>query len=229
MKTLRNLLWAGLALALISCDESSYEVHQTFFYPQQPGGMQLYADQPSDTIHVYSLDSWTASTTQEWMSVTPDAFTVSPTTSGDTRLTVSVTPNTTGALRTGYLVVNAHDAVSMAVNQFPWLNVIVPEPIYYTDAPEGGDAASTTRARFDLRLSPTTQDTIAVFRVYRDGATLQSDAKWLQPDRATFSAGRDTVRLSVAPNQTGAARSARLTLTSAGVATDITVTQPVAQ
>lgn len=226
MKTLRNLLWAGLTLALISCDESSYEVHQTFFYPQQPGGMQLYADQPSDTIHVYSLDSWTASVSQDWMSVSPDAFTVAPMMNADTRLTVSVTPNTTGALRVGYLVVNAHDAISMAVNQFPWLNIILPEPVYYNGTPAGDGSETTTRARFDLRLNSTTQDTIAVFRVYRDGATLQSDAEWLQPDRTTFNAGRDTVRLSVEPNQTGTARSARLTLTSAGVASDITVTQP---
>lgn len=229
MKTLKFLFLAGALAALSSCDESSYEVHQTFFYPQIPGGMQFYADQTSDTIHVYSLDSWTSAVTQEWMDVTPKSYTVQPMSQADTRLTITTTANTTGAIRTGSVTVSAHDVVSMGVTQFPWLNIIVPDVTYYNSDPTDTDLTPQTQARFDMSLNAATRDTLVVFRVYQDGATLASDASWIAPEQTTFSAGRDTVRLSITPNTATEARTAKLTLTSAGVSTVINVRQPALQ
>ncbi len=229
MKTFRNLLMAGAVVALASCGDSTYEVHQTFFYPQIPGGMQFYADQTYDTLHVYSLDSWTAALTQDWLDVTPKSYTVAPMTNADTRLTVTTAPNTTGEVRTASLVVSSYDVISMGITQYPWLNIIFPNAIYDNGDPIGDNDPTQLSARFELPLRATTSDTTVVFRVYQDNATLQSDADWLTPEETTFSAGRDTVRLTVTPNQTAATRTGRLTLTSAGVSSVITVTQPAVQ
>ena len=60
MKKLFQPLALGIILLLAACAESGYETHQTYFFPQYPGGMNFYADQESDTVHLISLDSWTA-------------------------------------------------------------------------------------------------------------------------------------------------------------------------
>lgn len=54
MKKITLSLLAVLALLVAACDNGSYELHQTFFYPQRPGGMVLYADQESDTVRLYA-------------------------------------------------------------------------------------------------------------------------------------------------------------------------------
>ncbi|MBQ5909468.1 MAG: hypothetical protein IIW85_03980, partial [Bacteroidaceae bacterium] len=60
MKKVFPLLVSVIALCFAACTESSYEYHQTYFYPQQPGGKMMYADQTLDTTRVISYDSWTA-------------------------------------------------------------------------------------------------------------------------------------------------------------------------
>ena len=38
MKKVFPLLISVMVLCFAACTESSYEYHQTYFYPQQPGG-----------------------------------------------------------------------------------------------------------------------------------------------------------------------------------------------
>ena len=63
MKKLIASLLPCAALALASCGDSNYELHQTFFSPLKINGMDFFADQQSDTIHLLSLDSWTLAST----------------------------------------------------------------------------------------------------------------------------------------------------------------------
>ena len=63
MKKLIASLLPCAALALASCGDSNYEFHQTFFSPLKINGMDFFADQQSDTIHLLSLDSWTLAST----------------------------------------------------------------------------------------------------------------------------------------------------------------------
>ena len=68
-------------------------------------------------------------------------------------------------------------------------------------------------------------DTTIIFKVYQDGATLSSSAEWITPDSTSFSKGLHKIKVSYTGNNTNAKRNATLTLTSAGVSTDIIVSQ----
>lgn len=229
MKKITLSLLAVLALLVAACDNGSYELHQTFFYPQRPGGMVLYADQESDTVRLYSLDPWKASTQQSWLKVTP---TETPMVNGEpslsTLLTITTGTNTTGARRVGGVEVQSYDYVAMPVAQNAWLNITVPAPTYDTADGKLTAMLEADKVRFTLNAKADA-DTSVVFKVYQDGATLQSDAAWLMPEESVFDAGEHKVRLALERNNTGAPRAAMLTLTSGGVSTPVTVVQAFAR
>ena len=220
MKKIFASLIPCAALALASCGDSNYEVHQTFFSPLKNGGMEFFADQQSDTIHLLSLDSWTLASTASWMSVTPTSKNIPQYQSADTRLDITTEVNTTGATRIAYINVTANVSPSMPVIQRPWLNIKQPTA-FYTDT----DKESTKKATFPLMLKAAANDTTLIFKVYQDGATLSSSADWVTPDSTTFKSGLHKVKVSFTANSTNAKRNATLTLTSAGVSTDIIVSQ----
>lgn len=228
MKRISLYLLSAAALFAAGCSDNDVEVHQTFFYPQRPQGMIVYADQPSDTTRLFSLDSWTLrSSAPEWFTCTPDAFDVPPGYSSATLITANFQPNTTGEVRSGQIQVDNFDKIGMQVTQYSWLNVIMPAGAMLPTSNAGADTQQNTEYQFEMRLKANSADTIVVFRTYRPNATISSNAEWAQPDQTSFAAARrDTVRIALQPNQTGADRTATLTLTSAGVSTPIRLVQP---
>lgn len=225
MKKKSLILLSAIALTLGSCGDSEFEVHQTFFWPQMPGGMTFYADQMEDTTHLYSLDSWKATpSTPDWLSCSPDYLEVTPGTSLSTTMTISTTVNTTGKVRSGVIQVQSHDAVGMPVTQYAWHNVLRPEGKIPNDATRSD--LTEMRADFTMELRPTVADTSIVFRTYRAGATLTTDAPWITLRKeSTPLSGRDTIPFNLQPNTTGADRTGTITLSSAGVSTPIKVVQ----
>lgn len=220
MKKLIASLIPCAALALASCGDSNYELHQTFFSPLKAGGMEFFADQQSDTIHLYSLDSWTLATTASWLKVTPTSLNIPQYQSADKRLDITTDINTTGETRIALINVTSNVSPSMPVIQRYWLNITQPTA-YYSNT----DREATKTATFPLMLKSAANDTTIVFKVYQDGATLSSSADWITPETTTFDRGTHKVKVNFTGNNTAAKRNATLTLTSAGVSTDIVVTQ----
>ena len=220
IKKLLQPLALGVILLLAACAESSYETHQTYFFPQYPGGMNFYADQESDTIHLISLDSWTARSATSWLKVSPESETIPTGYIGGTRLTISAEKNTTGENRTGWIEVKSYSNLGMVINQSHWLNISLPRPIYNmaTDF-------STKKATFKMNLFPHTSDTTIVFKVYQNDATLSSNAEWLVPQTDKFEKGEHKVSLNITPNTDNTERNATLTLTSGGISTPISIVQ----
>mgnify|MGYP004491115421 CR=1 FL=1 len=220
MKKLIASLIPCAALALASCGDSNYELHQTFFSPLKANGMEFFADQQSDTIHLLSLDSWTLASTASWMQVSPTSKNIPQYQSADTRLDITTDINNTGSTRIAYINVTSNVSPSMPVIQRSWLNITQPT-VFYTNA----DKELTKQATFPLMLKAAANDTTIVFKVYQDGATLSSSADWITPDSTSFKKGRHEIKVTYTGNNTNAKRNATLTLTSAGVSTDIIVTQ----
>lgn len=220
MKKIFLTLLPCLALGLASCGDSSYEVHNTYFYPLQSSGIRVYADQQTDTIHLISLDSWTAQSSVSWMTVSPTSATASGTAFTDTRMTLTFEDNATGSIRYGAINVESYSTLGMPVFQYSWLNITRPAAVYYTTEDDVNRKAS-----FPMSIAAAAADTTLIFTVYQDGATLASDADWAVPGTTTFEAGTHTVPLSVAANAADSSRTATLTLTSGTVSSQITLTQ----
>ncbi len=233
MKKILMALLPCIALSFTSCGDSEYEMHQTFFYPQMPGGMRIYADQQQDTIHVLSLDSWTASTSATWMTVTPTSQNIPAMSSADVKLTLKLEKNTTGQTRGGYINVASYDQISMPVIQYYWLNIRRPEPKYTSsssvlpgiDSNGSSSAYGDVKASFPLDLKAAAADTSLIFTVYQDDATLQSSAEWVKTEGNSFVSGNHNVKVSVEANHDTAPRNAQITLTSGGISSIIEVTQ----
>ena len=221
MKPLLPLL--ALVLALAACTEGSYEHHASYFYPQRPDGQLLYADQTMDTTLIYSLDSWQATKEGDWFSITPESFEVRPGVSIFTKMTFTTTPNTTGKGRTGLVTIHAYHTISQSLYQTPWLNITYP----FAQYTKGEDHTFATRkATFRLSLPSSATASQLRFTTYAENATLTSDAEWVTPEKTIFLAPNSyEVKLTIQPNKSKDARSAQLTLTSAGISTPITVEQ----
>lgn len=229
MKKISSLLLLAVALCFAACSESSYEFHQTYFFPQQPGGKVMYADQTLDSTRVVSYDSWTLQTTSDWLSLTPTEQNIPSGYGMNTLVTLRCTPNTAGDTRHSAILLKSFDSLAMDVYQTGWLNITWPSPVY-TNKPEseGGVATGTLmdkRTTFAMTLSADTTSMKVKFRVYADGATLASDASWLSHKDTVYAAGAHEALLAVEPNATPVDRTAMLTLTSNGVSTPIKVTQ----
>lgn len=221
MKPLLPLL--ALVLGLAACTEGSYEHHASYFYPQRPDGQLLYADQTMDTTLIYSLDSWQATKEGDWFSITPESFEVRPGVSIFTKMTFTTTPNTTGKGRTGLVTIHAYHTISQSLYQTPWLNITYP----FAQYTKGEDHTFATRkATFRMALLSSATSSQVRFTTYAENATLTSDAEWVTPEKTIFLAPNSyEVKLTIQPNKSKDARSAQLTLTSAGISTPITVEQ----
>ncbi len=224
-KTLLSLLPCA-ALLFASCGDSEYEVHETYFYPQKPNGIRVYADQQQDTIRLYSIDAWTlTSTTPEWLTVTPTSSIAINGSAGSTRLNLDMEKNATGQPRWGYIRVQAYDQIAMPVIQYSWLNVRQPDPQYYTVSEDLNNNIEDTRVRFDIQLKAQPVDTAIVFTVYQNDATLASSAEWVTISGTQFTTGQHRVKVFIAENEGTDKRNATLTLTSGGISTPINIEQ----
>lgn len=220
MKTISCFLLAVLAL-MTSCSESSYEAHQTYFYPLGTNEKTFYADQELDSVRIISLDSWSISTS-DWFTVMPVAQNIPAGIELNTKVNLRTTPNLTGKPRIGQLSVASYFNLNLPVYQLSWLNITVPYPEY-----DMNESMANRVANFNLNIVPESGSAspYILFTVYADNATLASDADWLVPAETRFKAGRHQVSLSCPDNRTGAVRTATLKLTSNGVTSSIKVTQ----
>ena len=229
MKKVFPLLISVMVLCFAACTESSYEYHQTYFYPQQPGGKMMYADQTLDSTRVISYDSWTAQTTADWLSLTPAEQNIPAGYGMNTLVKLTCAPNTTGETRHSAILLKSFGSLAMDVYQTAWLNIIWPTAIYTNKPEAAGDASTGTvmdkQVSFVTTLSADSTSMKVKFRVYADGATLQSNASWLVHKDTVYAAGTHEALLSVEPNAFAVSRTATLTLSSNGVSTPIKVTQ----
>lgn len=229
MKKLSAFLLPVAALCLMACSESEYEVHQTYFYPQNVSGMLFYADQESDTIRLVSYDSWTAKTSVDWLAVSPTQLTIPSGTGAVKRLDITATPNTTGKNREGQIQVDSYFTIGMYVRQASWLNIHYPSgnPVSSTqpDDRTTGVHHEDVQMDFSMKLKADTTSAEIDFTVYKDGALLRSSEPWLTTPELMLTAGRHKVKLGVEKNESAEERSATLTLTSNGVSTPIRVIQ----
>lgn len=214
---MKKLFFAALAVCGMAACNSDSETHIVQFINGTPN---LYADQSIDTLYVYATDSWTATSSATWLTIDKgsESLTIPAGSAAFSKMALTAAPNTTGALRTAYIQASSPSASGYyVVSQAYWLNVTRPTAVYDSELKKATFGHSITWN--------TLGDTIA-FQNYTDGATLTSDASWIQPQTtATYDAGEHTVYFTVEQNATGADRTATLTLTSAGVSTPITVVQ----
>lgn len=230
MKKLSAFLLPVAALCLMACSKSEYEVHQTYFYPQNVNGMLLYADQETDTIRLVSFDSWTAHSSVDWFAVSPTELQIPANTGVARRLDITATPNTTGKNRIGQIQVDSYFSIGMYVRQTSWLNVQYPSGKVMASAPleanQGTDTSfEDTQMAFSMALKADTTSAEIDFIVYKDGATLKSSDSWLTAPESPYPAGRHKVKLGVEKNLSTEQRSATVTLSSNGVSTPISVVQ----
>lgn len=220
------LLCGATALLLGACSEGTNEYHSTYFVPVS--NIVTYADQPLDSVHVVSYDSWTLRNTADWVTVKMEGQTDDISVSvpagyvSYSRLDLYLQPNTTGQTRSTLLQVSSsYDKIGTVGNtliQYPFLHIVKPDVSTSAD----GEAVFNLLVKASPSEDPTIQ-----FIVYDEQATLSSSESWVVPSATSgFTAGEtEKVTLNVSPNTGDVERTAKLTLTSNGISTDITVTQ----
>ena len=219
MKTSAFLPLAAAVMALAACSEATYENHMTMFYPQEPSGRTIYADQTVDSCGLESYDSWTAeSSAPDWLTLSPASHDVPSGYVSTDWVYVHATPNTTGQYREGLLTVRGYHETSLHVQQEAYLNVA---------RPMGTTTEGTSIPAFRLELKPEAAADSVIFTVYSDDVTLSSSEHWVTPKDSSFTAGQHIVYLDFSPNLGPDVRRATLTLTSAGVTTPIELSQEV--
>ena len=231
MKKIFTLVTLAVAL-FSSCSDTEYELHETYFTPQEPYGKVLYADQVSDSTRVVSYDPWTASAMfnngqEAWFSITPTSCNfVAGEQFASTRIDIQASVNNTGKNRNGHIVLKSYDTLGMLIKQTTWLNIIYPFGKTATMDNEGNEIPEEDRKMTFAASTIATQNQFEIeFTVYADGATLQADADWLKPQATTFAAGNHKAIILAEENPNTVARTANLILTSNGISTPITITQ----
>lgn len=234
MKICKFFIPALAVLALVACD-STYEYHSTSFYPSNES-IITYADQDCDTILVVSYDSWTLTNTCDWLTVKVansqvDDISINVASGyyDVTRLDFYPEPNTTGSTRSTVIkVVSSYsDTGTLGVYfyQYPFLHITNPSP----SADSDGNATFTLYVEGDAVSSSDEVDSSISFYVYDEDATLTTSDSWVTPEQTSgFTTGEElTIPLTIEANDTGARRSATLTLTSLGITNTITIVQAV--
>jgi hypothetical protein len=157
----------------------------------------------STSIVVTSNISWTASTTDAWLTITP----TTETTAGDNKLYISATANTADA-RIGTITLSSTRSTSKTITVTQASGLTLPTiTLSATSATIGETANSTTT--FDITSNA--------------AWTVTSSEVWLTFNPATGTNG-GTVTLTASAN-TGATRTATVTITSGSVTKTITITQ----
>ena len=221
-------LCAGL---FISCDESEYEVHQTYFNPTSPQGKTLYADQTVDSVRIISYDPWTAQTNftgDAWFTITPTQCNfVQGENISNTRLDITATPNNSGKIRGGIIAVNSYYNIGMSVYQMSWLNIHYPIGRLVTVDNKGNELQREDQyCVFEGTVSDKKNQFEIIFTTYNANATLSSDAEWLTFEKTDIeTAGDHTIIVTCEENPLNEVRTNNIYLTSNGITTPITISQ----
>ena len=144
----------------------------------------------------------------------------------DTRIDLTITPNTTGVVRSGSILVNSYFSIGMNVNQLHWLNITNPVGRMIT-IDENGDELSKEQQYcvFERNTIAEQHNFEVAFTTYSELATLESDVDWLTFESEEFAAGSHTLIITCKANPTIEKRVGTLKLTSNGVSNSIVITQ----
>lgn len=216
MKILRFLLpLFALLTAFVACNKDT-EFHQTRF--QRPGNTPLlvYADQEWDSIAFQTTESFELSTNVSWCKVDERFKSLNIPYSNafvDCYAWLQFEANTTGESRFAIVHLAAGDySIDGFIVQYPFLCI-------------------TSPTRYGEGLMPLTfqynetQKELAFTSFGNWALALKEPAAWLQLSRTEGGEGDMKVTVTSETNETGADRSAVVTLTSRGVSEDITITQ----
>lgn len=216
----------GLATA---CTESTNEYHESSFYPNDPEGRVLYADQTIDSVYFVSFDSWKLTeafqNTNPWFTASPKEAIIPANSFGHIGIAIKSTINTTSETRYGALQVvttfSQFGTLTMPVRQTGWLEVLFPAPVFEQNAKLPTYSVNLPASGAQTRLSFRLHDTNVA------GHSLTSDADWLviPAENAQPAAGLTTLTFDVPNNTSTEARTATIILTSAGITSKITYTQ----
>lgn len=219
-----------LTTTFISCvSEDEVGQHTAYFYPVRPNGMEFYADQVADTTVVVSTDDWTAAVRnitgdEGWLKISPEKASVVAGGMLYQTMKFQFSANKTGKARQAQVEVDVKtdkiDGICLPVTQYGWLNITVPEPLFTTQE------LATAEAVFKANVKAAGGKAYLACRVYAD-ATVESDAGWLTipEDVKTLKEGAHGLQFDIAANDSGAERTANVTLTSNGCSNTITYIQ----
>ena len=236
MKTLKFAMAAiATSLALASCSlDSEQSNHQTTFLPVNAAGRVLYADQSIDSLAVFSTDSWKleakTDTVAPFFTVSPTSQTIPANYVSTDLVIITAQPNTSGAVRRGYLALTTtftdFGTMTLPVAQLSWLNILSPAPTfaYLTD----GTRSETPTFQRELPYTATTaQLSFYLYDTNKEQQTVTSDADWLviPATENGYGAGRHDLSINVPANPAASARKATVTITSAGVSTQVVFIQ----
>lgn len=216
-KHLKTILAAALcALVLSACSDAEQTFHQLAF--EQPSNLvkELYADQRTDSVVFVSYDPWTATASEEWLVLSPTSGTTPAGVGVRNIVHLNFRTNDTGLSRTATINVASYFNGSCRVVQYPYINIIYP---YARQQADGTYV-------FEHRLQASATTMQFVYNAFATQPSLTSDADWLTFNADDVKTGRNTLTLQVSPNLTEEERTARLTLTSNGISTAVTIFQP---
>lgn len=221
MKKVSFLLLLTLCFGLSACDktENSYGELSIRSYNTST---YTYADQTVDTLLVTSSKSWTAETTDSWMTISGEhkSHTVKDGYIEATVVPVYYQTNTGTAIRYAQLKVDNTDrtAYYTAVQTY-WLNINIPGPTF-------SDPENYTGVHFQQEVSASATSTTLQFTIYAASATLTTETGWITLGETSFKTGLHTISVAFPANNTGASRTASLVLkTSNGISNTITIKQ----
>lgn len=189
-----------------------------------------YADQLNDSVDFYTTDSWTLTPQCDWITVVGDAY-------GNVRhdkgkryryhCPLLLKPNDTGHTRIGMLQLKSEDKVTY----ISFVQLGVPEfrhPAYSVASYMDVHSSLPDSAYFDLTPKANAQEDSLVFVAHNTWQlSLDNPADdWVTADAYFGYRGRNKVTLTLRPNTDSSnERVARMTFTSGGVSSQITVRQ----
>ncbi len=218
----------GVALMTTSCSDSenTYHALRVISASTSSDYAQLYADQQTDILKVYSTDQWSATTNADWVwfsssgtnSITHGATYI---TNRDSiyNTTINVQANTTGSTRVGVVrfSTNKHNVV-LPVYQVGYLNITSITPVF-------SDPTNHNGVSFTLTAKANETSATVSFYIYQS-ATITASADWVSIPNERFLSGTNTAELVLEPNTTGQSRTATISIVSdGGPTTNITLTQ----
>lgn len=204
----------GLSIAaLTACEPARNEEYFAYLQDEHRRSISevvLFADQDSAQFYVASSDPWTAQLEADWASITPTAFS-----KGGFAVpikVVSTSPNTTGSIRRGRVIVKTRQDLTLALFHTPWHNIQSPQ------VSQSGTFETTLHSADSTSLP-------LVFTLYKNGGSLTTNETWLHLPTTPLHAGTHQLNIPVSKNM-GGERTGTITLTAGGVSTTIKVTQP---
>ncbi|MGN1214224.1 MAG: hypothetical protein ACI4TR_04945, partial [Bacteroidaceae bacterium] len=184
-----------------------------------------YADQKSDSLEIYTTDSWETNTNCNWMVFKETASAIA---SGEVKYVYGIEylftrcmwfgANTTGSDRETVVTAKANKKqVSLVVRQCYHLNVTNPQKA----------ASGLVNSEYDFSKTLNANETSSplAFTLYAD-ATLKTETPWIGVSNETFKAGDNSTEITLQTNNTGEKRTGKVTLKSeTGASTDIYIIQ----